>query len=103
MYKKLVDPKQTIKLQQPPINELPYVNYKFFNVLFQLLSPEDIISIFTLMLLEKSVTLHICYNDIKILIISEEVEKLIPIIDSLQNLIYPFQYTTCIPVLISDN
>eukprot|EP00349_Pseudokeronopsis_sp_Brazil_P009983 CAMPEP_0202978964 /NCGR_PEP_ID=MMETSP1396-20130829/85239_1 /ASSEMBLY_ACC=CAM_ASM_000872 /TAXON_ID= /ORGANISM="Pseudokeronopsis sp., Strain Brazil" /LENGTH=214 /DNA_ID=CAMNT_0049718167 /DNA_START=544 /DNA_END=1188 /DNA_ORIENTATION=- len=44
------------------------------------------------MLLEKSV-----------LVVSKEIEWLIPVIDALQNLIYPFQYTTCIPVLLAND
>lgn len=37
------------------------------------------------------------------LIISKEIEHLIPVVDALHNLIYPFQYTTCIPVLLSNS
>jgi hypothetical protein len=34
---------------------MPYINLKFFNILFKYLLPEEIITIFTYMLLEKSV------------------------------------------------
>jgi len=81
-----------IKIQQPAINKLPYVNNSFFKKLFKFLTPEDVIEVFTHMLLEKSV-----------LIVSDDIENLIPIIDALQNLIYPFQYTTCIPILLSNS
>jgi hypothetical protein len=44
-------------MSQPAILELPYANNSFFELLLDKLKPDDIITIFTVMLLEKKVLL----------------------------------------------
>lgn len=54
-YNKFSKQHQTIELKQPPINKLPYVNNSFFNCLFKLIDLDDIVTIFTHLLVEKDV------------------------------------------------
>ena len=68
-------------MSQPPLNNLPFVNYNFFRVLFSKVSEADIITLFTNLLLERS-----------LLIVSEDLQDLLPIAISLQSLLYPFQW-----------
>lgn len=51
-----------IELTQPPINELPYVNRTFFYILMCNMSLEQIIEIFTNLLLEKPVIIPLNHH-----------------------------------------
>ena len=48
-----------MEFTQPPINELPYVNQSFFNILFKALPVELIVTIFTHLLVERSVSFYL--------------------------------------------
>ena len=55
-YEKYSRPGKYLELTQPPINELPYVNRSFFDCLFRTLPVEDIVAVFTHLLVERSVS-----------------------------------------------
>jgi len=44
-------------MSQPPSLKLPYTNNSFFELLLDSIDPDDIITIFTVMLLEKKILL----------------------------------------------
>ena len=48
-------PGKYMELTQPPVNELPYVNRSFFDILFRNITVENIVTIFTHILVEKQV------------------------------------------------
>jgi len=75
-------------MSQPAILELPYANNSFFQLLLDKLKPDDIITIFTVMMLEK-----------KILLIAPKEEQLLPLSFALHSLIYPFKYCIFVPQL----
>ena len=57
LHKKDGFPQKPLTMSQPAILELPYANNSFFELLLDKLKPDDIITIFTVMLLEKKVLL----------------------------------------------
>ncbi len=57
LHKKDGLPQKPLTMSQPAILELPYANNSFFELLLDKLKPDDIITIFTVMLLEKKVLL----------------------------------------------
>ena len=77
-----------LEMSQPGIQELPYANHSFFEVLLQKIKPDEIITIFTVMLLEK-----------KVLLIAPKEEQLLPLTFALHSLIYPFKYCNIVPYL----
>jgi hypothetical protein len=84
-------PGKFTELSQPPINELPYVNYSFFDCLFRNMSPEIIVQVFTHLLVERSV-----------IIVGNNVEYMLPIISSLTSLIHPFEMVRSTPLIKSN-
>jgi hypothetical protein len=46
-------PGKFMELSQPPINELPYINRSFFDILFRNMTVENIVTIFTHLLVER--------------------------------------------------
>jgi DENN (AEX-3) domain len=84
-------PGKFLELTQPPINELPYVNESFFDTLFRNLTVENVVQIFTHLLVERPV-----------IIVGTSVEMMLPIITALSNLIHPFELLVCLPLLKPD-
>lgn len=81
-----------LRINQPAINSLPFVNTSFFLVMMKFFSIDDLITIYTAMLFEQSV-----------LIIADESKDLLKIAFSLHSLLYPFEVTTFIPYLIAED
>lgn len=77
---KYSQPGKFLELVQPPINELPYVNASFFDILFRNMTVENVVQIFTHLLVERPV-----------IIVGNQAETMLPIINSLSNLIHPFE------------
>lgn len=88
-----------MEFTQPPINELPYVNRSFFDILFKNLSPDLIVTIFTHLLVERSVSIKYSLNLTQVLIVAPTVDVLLPIITALINLIHPFEWAICMPFI----
>lgn len=84
-------PGKFMELSQPPINELPFVNTQFFDTLFRNLTVDNIVQIYTHLLVEKPV-----------IIVGSNVEYMLPIISSLSNLIHPFEIQYCLPLIRRD-
>ena len=78
-----------LQMYQPPINKLPFVNLSHFRLMMSRVELDDIIIIFTALLLEK-----------RILIVAENIDILVPICLSLHSLIHPFEYSVFVPVLL---
>ena len=73
-------PGRFMELTQPRINELPYVNRSFFDILFRNMTVENVVQIFTHLLVERPV-----------IIVGNAVENMLPIVTSLSALIHPFE------------
>jgi hypothetical protein len=54
-YPRLTD--KPLKMSQPGILELPYMNLSFFQLMLANISPDDIVTIFTCLLFEKKILL----------------------------------------------
>jgi hypothetical protein len=84
-------PGKFLELSQPPINELPFVNCSFFDVLFRNLTVDNIVQVFTHLLVQRPV-----------IVVGNSAQNMLPIISSLSNLIHPFEIQYCLPLLKSD-
>ncbi|CDW84381.1 UNKNOWN [Stylonychia lemnae] len=69
-YEKYSKQGKFLELTQPPINELPFVNRSFFDILFKTLPPELIITIFTHILVERPVNCCLLIS-IQILVVAQ--------------------------------
>lgn len=81
-----------LEIYLPSIDELPYYDPSFFNLLLENINPDQIIEIFTHMLFEQK-TLLVCPTH----------DQLMPIATALHSLIYPFEMCIFNPCLINDN
>jgi len=84
-------PGKFMELSQPPINELPYINRSFFDILFRNMTVENVVTIFTHLLVERQV-----------IIVGKTVEHMLPIITTLAHLIHPFEIQYCLPLVKGD-
>ena len=80
-----------IPIQQPSVNDLPFVSTSFYSILLKNMEIDTIIRCFTELLFEQ-----------KMLIVMDNTEDLLPVCTALHSLIYPFEYTTVVPHLVSD-
>lgn len=87
MISKNLFPSGYNELVIPPDNRLPYTNYSFFDRFFQLIRPEEIVAIYSALLSEEK----------KILVVCEEQYDIVPIVLTLQELFYPFEW--CLPMI----
>jgi len=76
----------------PDITDLPYANQSHFDKLLEMFDGNDIVRVFTSLLLEE-----------RVLLIMDNPEELLPVSYALQSLIYPFELTIFIPYLANDN
>ena len=67
------------------------MNTQFFDTLFRNLTVDNIVQIYTHLLVEKPV-----------IIVGSNVEYMLPIISSLSNLIHPFEIQYCLPLIRRD-
>ena len=80
-----------IPIQQPSVNDLPFVSTSFYSILLKNMEVDTIIRCFTELLFEQ-----------KMLIVMDSTEDLLPVCTALHSLIYPFEYTTVVPHLVGD-
>lgn len=71
------------ELQIPNDNELPYVNNRFFDRFFRMISVDETIALYTALLTEEKTILVVCDHQ----------NDLIPIVTTLLELMHPFEWS----------